>query len=103
MNKKKILIGKLARLQVRNLCGIVVSGLSSVLHTKNISKVTFYTLRNTAKCHPFLLKEDAIKLFHAFLPGILDYSNDLIPQKHIHLLQLVQNAAVRLLSTCVFS
>ncbi|KAI3373392.1 hypothetical protein L3Q82_021939 [Scortum barcoo] len=61
----------------------------------------FYHLRNIAKIRHFLSQSDAEKLVHAFVSSRLDYCNSLLsgcPNKSLKTLQLVQNAAARVLT-----
>ncbi|KAI3356418.1 hypothetical protein L3Q82_017633 [Scortum barcoo] len=61
----------------------------------------FFHLRNIAEIRHFLSQSDAEKLIHAFVSSRLDYCNSLLsgcPNKSLKTLQLVQNAAARVLT-----
>ena len=63
--------------------------------------MSFYHLRNIAKVRLFLSQADTEKLIHCFISSRLDYCNALLsglPKKSIGRLQLVQNAAARVLT-----
>ncbi len=62
---------------------------------------SFYHLRRLAKVKPFLSRKSFEIIIHAFISSRLDYCNSLyygLPVSSIHRLQLVQNAAARLLT-----
>ncbi|MGH0161650.1 UNVERIFIED_CONTAM: hypothetical protein FKN15_041320 [Acipenser sinensis] len=66
-------------------------------------KSSFYHLRNISKVCPYLSLPDAEILRHAFVSSRLDYCNSLyggLPANTINRLQLVQNAAARILTRC---
>ena len=70
-------------------------------HVKQISKTAFFHLRNIAKVRHILSQNDAEKLVHAFITSRLDYCNSLLagcPAKSLNSLQLIQNAAARILT-----
>ncbi|KAI3367040.1 hypothetical protein L3Q82_009670 [Scortum barcoo] len=86
---------------VRNLCVLFDQDMSFDTHIKHISRSAFYHLRNIAKIRHFLSQSDAEKLVHAFVSSRLDYCNSLLsgcPNKSLKTLQLVQNAAARVLT-----
>lgn len=86
---------------VRNLGVLFDQDLSFNSHIKQISKTAFFHLRNIAKIRPILSQSDAEKLVHAFVTSRLDYCNSLLsgcPSKSLKTLQLVQNAAARVLT-----
>ncbi len=65
------------------------------------SKTAFFNLRNIAKLWNMLPVSDAEKLVHAFMTSRLDYCNALLggcPASSINKLQVVQNAAARVLT-----
>ncbi len=76
---------------------------SSLKFDKQISAVVkscFYQLRLLSKVKPFLSRKNLETAIHAFISSRLDYCNSLyfsISQSSISRLQLVQNAAARLL------
>ncbi len=87
--------------QARNLGVILDSELTFQSHIDSVVKTGFYHLRNIKKVRSFLSQDNAKKLVHAFISNRLDYCNALltgIPQKHIARLQLLQNAAARVLT-----
>ncbi len=64
-------------------------------------KTAFFHLRNIAKLRNMLPVSDAEKLVHAFMTSRLDYCNALLggcPASSINKLQIVQNAAARVLT-----
>ncbi len=78
---------------VKNLGVILDSNLSFENHISNV--------RNIAKLRNMLSVSDAEKLVHAFMTSRLDYCNALLggcPASSINKLQIVQNAAVRVLT-----
>ncbi|KAA0718412.1 hypothetical protein E1301_Tti023767 [Triplophysa tibetana] len=82
--------------------GVILDGnLSFKNHISNISKTAFFHLRNVAKLRNILCVAEAEKLIHAFVTSPLDYCNALLsgcPVSSINKLQLVQNAAARVLT-----
>ncbi|XP_056587301.1 uncharacterized protein LOC130407959 isoform X1 [Triplophysa dalaica] len=84
--------------------GVILDGnLSFKNHISNITKTAFFHLRNVAKLRNSLCvaDADAEKLIHAFVTSRLDYCNALLsgcPVSSINKLQLVQNAAARVLT-----
>ncbi len=86
---------------VRNLGVIFDQDMSFNSHIKQISRTAFFHLRNIAKIRNILSKNDAEKLVHAFVTSRLDYCNSLLSgssKKSIKTLQLIQNAAARVLT-----
>ena len=86
---------------VRNLGVIFDQDLSFHSHIKQTSRTAFFHLRNITKIRRILSKTDAEKLIHAFVTSRLDYCNSLLsgcPNKSIKTLQLIQNAAARVLT-----
>ena len=68
---------------------------------KAITKSAFYHLKNIAKIKNVISPGDQEKLIHAFITSRVDYCNGLftgLPQKAIKSLQIIQNAAARLLT-----
>ncbi len=70
-------------------------------HISNVTKTAFFHLRNIAKLRNMLHVSDAEKLVHAFMTSRLNYCNALLggcPASSINKLQVVQNAAARVLT-----
>ncbi len=70
-------------------------------HFSHVTKTAFFHLRNIAKLRSMLPVSDAEKLVHAFMTSRLDYFNALLggcPASSINKLQVVQNAAARVLT-----
>ncbi len=85
----------------QNLGVILDSNLSFENHISNVTKTAFFHLRNIAKLRNMLPVSDAEKLVHAFMTSRLDYCNALLggcPASSINKLQVVQNAAARVLT-----
>ncbi len=86
---------------VKNLGVILDSNLSIENHISHVTKTAFFHLRNIAKLRNMLSVSDAEKLDHAFMTSRLDYCNALLggcPASSINKLQIVQNAAARVLT-----
>ncbi|KAK0143133.1 hypothetical protein N1851_018750 [Merluccius polli] len=106
--EKRIAVGKhleslslKTRDQVRNLGVLIDSDLTFSSHIKSITKTAFYHLKNISRVKGFMSQTDQEKLIHAFISSRLDYCNGLLtglPQKSIKQLQLIQNAAARVLT-----
>ena len=75
---------------VRNLGVILGSDLSFNQHIKSICKSAFYRLKNIAKLRGFMSRNCGIDYCNSFFTGL--------PKKHIKKLQLIQNAAARVLT-----
>ncbi|XP_061477478.1 uncharacterized protein LOC133381914 [Rhineura floridana] len=87
--------------QVRSLGVILDSCLTLEAHVASVARNAFYQLRLVAQLRPYLSKEDLSSVVHAMVTSRLDYYNALyvgLPLKTIRKLQLVQNAAARLLT-----
>ena len=87
--------------QARNLGVIFDSDLNFETHIKNIIQTSFYYLRKMTTVQPFLSQADTERLMHAFITSRLDYCNSLLsglPNKDISQLQMIQNAAARVLT-----
>ena len=85
---------------VKNLGVQIDSDLTFNNHIKSVSKSTLYHLKNISKLRSLMTKSDLKKLIHAFISSRLDYCNGLLtalPKKSIRQLQLIQNAAARVL------
>ncbi len=86
---------------VRNLGVLFDSNLSFDSHVSSICKTAFFHLKNISKLRPMLSMSNAEMLIHAFMTSNLDYCNALLdgcPSHFLNKLQMVQNAAVRVLT-----
>ena len=86
---------------VKNLGVIIDSDLNFNSHISYVTKTAFFHLRNIARIRAYLSLDDAKTLTHAFVFSRLDYCNALfsgLPKKTTDRLQLVQNAAARVLT-----
>ena len=86
---------------VRNLGVIFDPDLLFNSHLKLISRTAFFHLCNISKISQVLSQKDAEKLVHTFVTSRLDYCNSLLSgssRKSLKTLQLVQNAAARVLT-----
>ncbi|XP_059203563.1 uncharacterized protein LOC131982996 [Centropristis striata] len=86
---------------VRDLGVIFDQDLSFNSHIKQTSRTAFFHLRNITKIRHILSQNDAEKLVHAFVTSRLDFCNSLLSgcsNKSLKPLQLVQNAAARVLT-----
>ncbi len=80
-----------------------MNGLKCVYLMPNASdlralKSEYYHLKNIARIRCFVSSQDLEKLVHAFITSRVDYCNGLLPKKTIRKLQLIQNAAARILT-----
>lgn len=97
-------LGQLAphlRSHARNLGVIVDSAFKLDKQVSAVVKSSFFQLRLIAKVKPYLRQADLEKVIHVFITSRLDYCNSLytgIGKSELYRLQLVQNAAARLLS-----
>lgn len=85
----------------RNLGVILDSELCLDKQISNVVKNSFYQLRVISRLKSFLSHNDLEIVIHAFITSRLDYCNSLylgLPQASLRRLQLVQNAAARLLT-----
>ncbi|XP_056618644.1 uncharacterized protein LOC130433018 isoform X2 [Triplophysa dalaica] len=85
----------------KNLGVVFDSTLSFESHVANTCKIAFFHLKNISKLRHMLSLSDAEKLIHAFMTSRLDYCNALLggcPAGLLQKLQLVQNAAARVLT-----
>ena len=85
----------------RNLGVIYDSNLTMQPHINTICKSAWFHLRNLFQIRKYLTKSAAETLVHAFVTSRLDNGNSLLfglPKSTLNQLQLVQNAAARLLS-----
>jgi len=82
--------------------GVILDGnLSFKNHISYVTRTAFFHLRNIARLRNMLSVSDAEKLVHAFMTSRLDYCNALLascPASSINKLELVQNAAARVLT-----
>lgn len=86
---------------VRNLGVLMDSQLHLEKQVNAVVRASFFQLRLLAKVKPFLSRADLEKAIHAFISSRLDYCTALyygLNKSLLHRLQLVQNAAARLLS-----
>ncbi|KAI2646420.1 Isochorismate synthase, chloroplastic [Labeo rohita] len=93
--------GQTTKNHVRNLGVILESNLSFNSHVKAVTKSAYYHLKNIARIRCFVSSQDLEKLVHAFITSRVDYCNGLLtglPKKTIRQLQLIQNAAARILT-----
>ena len=90
-----------SKASVKNLGVTFDQDMSFHSHIKQTSKIAFFHLRNIAKVRRILSQSDAEKLVHAFVTSRLDYCNSILagcPSTSLNSLQLVQNAAARVLT-----
>uniref|UniRef100_A0A3B4C3D6 Reverse transcriptase domain-containing protein n=1 Tax=Pygocentrus nattereri TaxID=42514 RepID=A0A3B4C3D6_PYGNA len=88
-------------LTAKNLGVIIDSDLSFDQHIGGITRTAFLHLHNIAKIRNALSLRDAETLAHAFITSRLDYCNALLSgctSRNLNKLQLVQNAAARVLT-----
>ncbi len=90
--------GQTTKNQVRNLGVILETDLSFSSHVKAVTKSAYYHLKNIARIRCFVSSHDLEKRVHAFITSRVDYCNGLLPKKSIRQLQLIQNAAARILT-----
>ena len=77
------------------------SDLNFSSHIKTVVKSAYYHLKNISRIKGLMSLQDLEKLVHAFIFSRLDYCNAVLtglPKKTIRQLQLVQNAAARVLT-----
>uniref|UniRef100_A0A667WJC6 Reverse transcriptase domain-containing protein n=1 Tax=Myripristis murdjan TaxID=586833 RepID=A0A667WJC6_9TELE len=87
--------------EARNLGFLFDSNLSCDAQVTKVVQTCFATLRQLSKIRPFLSPALLEIIIHALISSRLDYCNALysgISQHNIHRLQLIQNAAARLLT-----
>ncbi len=85
----------------RNLGVLFDSNFSFDSHVSSICKTAFFHLKNISKLRPMLSISNAEMLINAFITSRLDYSNALLGDCSVRLinkLQMVQNAAARVLT-----
>ncbi len=86
---------------VKNLGVVLDSNLSFKNNISHVTKTAFFHLRNIAMLRNMLTVSDAESLVHAYMTSRLDYCNALLggcPVSSISKLQIVQNAAARVLT-----
>ncbi len=86
---------------VKNLGMLFDSNLSFDSHVSSICKTAFFHLKNISKLRPMLSMSYAEILIHVFMTSRLDYCNALLggcSARLINKLQMVQNAAARVLT-----
>ncbi len=86
---------------VQNLGVLFDSNLSFESHVSSICKTAFFHLKNISKLRPMLSTSNVEMLIHAFMTSRLDYCNAVLGGCSaclINKLQLVQNAAARVLT-----
>lgn len=86
---------------VKDLGVIIDSSFSFEAHLDNITRIAYFHHRNIAKIRNIMSLHAAEKLVHAFVTSRLDYCNALLSgcsSRTINKLQLVQNAAARVLT-----
>ena len=91
----------IAKSQVRDLGVILDSDLNFNSHIKTVISSAYYHLKNIARVRGMMSKKDLETLIHAFVSSRLDYCNGLLTglsKKSLHQLQLIQNAAARVLT-----
>ncbi len=93
--------GQITKNQVKHLGVILETHLSFSSHVKAVTKSVYYHLKNVARIKSFVSSQDFENLVHAFITSRVDYCNGLLtglPKKTIRQLQLIQNAAARILT-----
>lgn len=86
---------------VKNLGVIIDSSFKLEKQISSVVKTSFFQLRLLGKVKLYLPQSQLEKVVHALITNRLDYCNSLyygLDQSSIHRLQLVQNAAARLLT-----
>ena len=86
---------------VKNLGVLFDSALKFDKQINSVVKGSFFQIRQISQIKPFLSTHDLEKVIHALITSRLDYCNSLyigLPNACLSRLQLVQNAAARLLT-----
>ncbi len=84
---------------VLNLGSLWDNEMSMDKHISKICSSTFHHLRNIASIRKYLTKKQTEIIIHAYITSKLDYCNSLlkgVPEYQLNRLQLVQNAAARI-------
>ncbi len=90
--------GQTTKNLLKNLGGILETKLSFSSHVKAVTKSAYYNLKNIARIRSFVSSQDLEKLVHTFITSRVDYYYGLLPNKTVRPLQLIQNAAARILT-----
>ncbi len=93
--------GHTTKNKVKNLEVILETDLSFSSHIKAVIKSAYYHLKNITEIRSSVCSQDLEKRVHAFITSRVDYCNGLLtghPQKTVRQLQLIQNAAARILT-----
>ena len=87
--------------QVRSLGVLLEPSLSLEAQVASVAWNAFYQLRLVVQLHPYLDRDSLASVVHALVTSKLDYCKALyigLPLKTVRELQLVQNAAARLIT-----
>lgn len=94
-------LSSMVQSNVRNLGVTFDQALSLEKHVNNLVRSCFFHLRNVARLSRMVSKPELEIIVHAFVSSRLDYCNSLyigLSKSSLDCLQLVQNAAARLLT-----
>ncbi len=92
---------KWLKIKSKKLEVILEKDLSFSSHVKAVTKSAYYHLKNISRIRCFASSQNLEKLVHTFITNRVDYCNGLLtglPKKTIRQLQLIQNAAARILT-----